>query len=731
MKFSYSWLREMVDGLTEPPKELMRLITLKTAECEGLEEVGALLARACEARIVTVEPLGKNQKAVVATENYGIKTVVCGAPNCRPGLRTIYVPLGKKTIEGVESDGMLASAAELGISRDHAGIVELNETLRLAPDSVIEVDNKSLTHRPDLWGHYGMAREVAAITGRKLLDPVRETLALDPQIKVTIEDYALCPRYSALIFENVTIQPSPLWLQYRLEAIGLNPISNIVDVTNFVMAELSQPMHAFDADKLHGGQIIVRTAHPGEKMTALNGETYELDPSNLVIADPNGAVALAGVIGGAGSAISATTTRIVLESACFNASSVRKTSSKLRLRTDASQRFEKAQDPVNTVRGLARALELLKEVSPGIRLVGGLADAYQPAKPLPPIKLDLAWLNRKLGCEVPAAEVRRILEALEFKVDEAFNVTVPSWRATKDVSIQEDLVEEIGRMIGYDSITPVAPLSPARVPPENPERAFHHRVREMAAAQGFTEVYNYSFISEESAKMFGFTNLVEVQNPIASDQNYLRPSLLPGILKNIHDNARHFDSFRFFEIGNEVHPDHETPHFVAVIFSRDTQLLELKRLAECLLPGVAVDPTTPRSFEHPQRAARVGNIGRLFEFHPKFVENGRAAVLDLNLNLLNQPHEVRYQPLRRFPESAFDLSFIVPERTLIADVQAAVPKLPEILSVAFLREFALPEAQRSLTYRFTLGAADRTLTSEEVAAIREKILAALQFKSTV
>ena len=506
-------------------------------------------------------------------------------PIAAQGCKTIYVPLGKKTIEGVESDGMLASAAELGISRDHSGIVELNETLRLAPDYVIEVDNKSLTHRPDLWGHYGMAREVAAITGKKLLDPVREILALDPKIKVTIEDYALCPRYSALVFENVTIQPSPLWLQYRLEAIGLNPISNIVDVTNFVMAELSQPMHAFDADKLHGGQIIVRTAHPGEKMAALNGETYELDPSNLVIADPNGAVALAGVIGGAGSAISATTTRIVLESACFNASSIRKTSSKLRLRTDASQRFEKAQDPVNTVRGLARALELLKEVSPGIRLVGGLADAYQPAKPLPPIKLDLAWLNRKLGCEVPPAEVRRILEALEFKVDEAFNVTVPSWRATKDVSIKEDLVEEIGRMIGYDNITPVAPLSPARVPPANPERAFHHRVREMAAAQGFTEVYNYSFISEESAKMFGFTNLVEVENPIASDQNYLRPSLLPGILKNIHDNARHFDSFRFFEIGNEVHPDHETPHFVAVIFSKDTQLLELKRLAECLLPG--------------------------------------------------------------------------------------------------------------------------------------------------
>ncbi len=726
MKFSYSWLRELVDGLHESPRELMHLITLKTAECEGLEEVGLMLAEACEARIVTVEPLGKNVKTVVATANYGIKTVVCGAPNCRPGLRTVYVPLAKKTIEGVESDGMLASASELGINRDHSGIVELKENLALTPDWIIEVDNKSLTHRPDLWGHYGMAREVAAITGKKLLDPVRERLTEDPQIKVTIEDYSLCPRYSALVFENVTVKESPLWLQYRLEAIGLNPISNIVDVTNFIMAELAQPMHAFDADKLHGGQIIVRSAHPGEKMAALNGETYELDSSNLVIADPEGAVALAGVIGGAGSAISNTTTRIVLESACFNASSIRKTSSKLKLRTDASMRFEKSQDPINTVRGLARALELLQEVSPGIRLVGGLADAYQPLKKLEPIQLPLEWLNRKLGCEVPPARVRRILEALEFQVDESFNVTVPSWRATKDISIKEDLVEEIGRMIGYDNITPVAPLSPARVPPENAERTFHHKVREMAAAQGFTEVYNYSFITEESARTFGF----KPEDMVQTDQNILRPSLLPGILKNIEDNARHFDSFRFFEIGNEIHADHETPHFVAVIFSKDTELLELKRLAECLLPGVQVRPTMARSYEHPQRAAMVGEIGRLFEFHPKLVGNGRAAVLDLDLNLLHQPHEVRYQPLRRYPESAFDLSFIVPGRTLIADVEAAMPKSPEILSIEFLREFALPEG-RSLTYRITVGAADRTLTSEEVSAIREQILTTVGFRSTL
>jgi len=271
-----------------------------------------------------------------------------------------------------------------------------------------------------------------------------------------------CARaYSALVFENVTVGPSPLWLQYRLEAIGLNPINNIVDVTNFVMAEIAQPMHAFDADKLHGGEIIVRSARPGERIAALNGETYELDPSNLVIADPHGPIALAGVIGGAESAISDATARIVFESANFNASSIRKTSSRLKLRTDASMRFEKAQDPANTGRGLARALELLQEVSPGIRLVGGLGDAHRSLPAPKPIVLPLDWLDRKLGRAIPPAEVRRILESLEFQVEDAgtrtFSVTPPSWRATKDVSIKDDLVEEVGRMVGYDTITPVAP----------------------------------------------------------------------------------------------------------------------------------------------------------------------------------------------------------------------------------------------------------------------------------
>ena len=527
MKFSYNWIREMVPALEQKPQELMRLITMKTAECEGLEHVGARLAEASVAHVASVEWIegSHNQLVVAETARYGTKRVVCGAPNCRPGMLTVYLPMPPAVIQGVESDGMLASGLELGVNSDHTGIVELDSELLPAPDTIIEVDNKSLTHRPDLWGHHGMAREVAAITRQSLRDPVK--LDLLPKGKAAIEieiaDFALCPRYSALVFENVTVAPSPLWLQYRLEAIGLNAINNIVDVTNYVMAELAQPMHAFDSEKLHGGTIFVRSARPGEEIVALNEEKYKLSASNLVIADAQGPIALAGVIGGLHSAIGPETKRLVLESACFQAASVRKTSVALKLRTDASMRFEKSQDPLNTVRGLARALELLEQVSPGIRLVGGVADRTTEFKAPAPIELSVEWLSRKLGRSVAAEDVREILESLQFGVKETapgrFLVTVPSWRATKDISIKDDLLEEVGRMVGYESITPEAPLIESVVPPENPSRLFLGKVRGMAAAQGLTEVHNYSFVTEEMARAFHMDveGHLRVANPIASD----------------------------------------------------------------------------------------------------------------------------------------------------------------------------------------------------------------------
>lgn len=763
MKFSYNWIRDLLEGLDLPAPALERLITLKTAECEGVEPVGELLGSAVLARVDEVEPIGTshNVKATIDAGALGHKTVVCGAKNCRPGVLAVYAPVGKKTIGGVESDGMLASAAELGISRDHEGILECSGGApgdRLAgcgPDFAIEIDNKSITHRPDLWGHHGMAREVAAITGARLKDPVDLDVLPhgDPGVRVEIEDFDLCPRYSALAIDNITVGPSPLWIQQRLHSIGLNAINNVVDMTNFVMAELAQPMHAFDADKLHGGKIIVRPARYSEYFHALNEEEYTLDQSNLVIADTMGPVGLAGVIGGIESSIGDATTRIVLESANFNAASVRRTSSRIKLRTDASMRFEKSQDPANTVRGLARAVEILRLTCPDLRILGGVADCKREL-PLPPaIELDLGWLARKLGRVVPAVEVRMILESLEFGVTEVkhgvFQVTVPSWRATKDISMRDDLVEEVGRMIGYDSITPTPPRVAATVPPDNPERAFQHEARDLFVDLGFTEVYNYSFLSEEAARAFGLepSKHLRVANPIASDQQLMRASLLPGVWKNVLENAKHSESFRLFELGLEVHPREEglpdeIPHLTAAIYARQgygaAVLFELKHAAECLMPGATAAPVEARAFEHPARTAdivwRGETVGRLFELHPKLVETGRAAVLDLDLRRVRElcaATKIKYKPVRRYPESAFDLSVVCGLRELAGDIERRIAAAsgPLLTSVEFVREYSGPpleEGQKSLSYRVTVGSDERTLSSEEVSQVRDAIIASMR-----
>jgi phenylalanyl-tRNA synthetase beta chain len=766
MKFSVNWLAELAGGVEIPAKQLSTLITLKTAESEGVQEVGAHLADVCAARVISVEPIeaSHNVIAQVDTGSYGKRQVVCGAKNCRPGITTAYVPAGctlagkrieKTRIAGVESDGMLASGIELGINRDYEGILEFDAAPGAPipgclPDAIIDIDNKSLTHRPDLWGHHGMAREVAAIVGKHAIDPVNLSRLPggDAPIAVEIEDYALCPRYSALVFENVTVKPSPLWLQYKLESLGLNPISNIVDVTNYVMAEIAQPMHAFDGDKLAGSKISVRRARNGELVEALNSESYVLDERDLVIADGKGAVAIAGIIGGMPSSIGAITRRLVLESANFHAGAVRKTSARLKLRTDASMRFEKAQDPLNTVRGLARAVELLEMVSPGIRVVDGLADSWVGSKAPTVIDLRLDWLQQKLGREVSAQEATRILQSLEFSVRETradmLAVTVPSWRATKDISIKDDLVEEVGRMIGYDTFVAVAPAVPATPPPPNPERDFEHRIRDLCTSQGFHETYNYSFVSEEQVIELGLDPAahVRVVNPISSEQGLLRTTLAAGILRNVRDNSRHEDTVKLFELGHEIHRrDSELPrqpaHLAACVWAREGDgvegLMESKRLAECLLAGAEVRPAQARVWEHPVRAYEVlwreVVVGRIGEFHPRLVETGRAAMLDVDLDAVFAlgPREVRYAPLRKFPSSRFDLSVVTNVYELVGDIQRKLRELriETVIAVEFVRQYAgppLPEGSKSVSFRVTVGAADRTLSSEEIGEVRTRLI---------
>jgi phenylalanyl-tRNA synthetase beta chain len=670
MKFSYQWLADLVPGLADGPphpRELERLITMHTAECEGIEQVQS--------------------------------------------------------------------------------------------DWIIDIDNKSLTHRPDLWGHVGMAREVAAITGRSLRDPVQMSYVsttLQPTIRVHIDDYALCPRYSALVVDNLQVTPSPASLHDRLESIGLNAINNIVDATNYVLAELPQPMHAFDADKLAGDTIYVRLARPGEKLSALNGETYELSPEDLVIADASGPIALAGVIGGADTAISQTTTRIVLESANFNPTRVRLTSGRHKLRTDASVRFEKSLDPENTLRGLARAVQLLQQLLPEDRVQGGVADNRGPVKIIEPIILPFETVSRKLGIEVGEQRISAILRALGFGVEETaprlLKVTVPTWRATKDISLKDDLVEEIGRIIGYDEIAPVAPLVACLPPPPNPMRDYLRQVRSQLTAQGFTEIYNYSFVNQAAVERFSakLSDHVEVKNPIAAELTHLRRSLLPGLFKNIVDNVRHFPSFRIFEIGSEIHPrgaglPDEIIHGAAAIYdvhANEQDFFELKRVLECVFPSARLNAVEPRPYEHPARTADIhwldSDIGRIFELHPSLLQSagieGRAVIFDVDLDLAHRlaaKRTINYTPLRKYPTSGFDLSVVSDSRTPVDGIQQALAQLagPDLAAIDFIRQYdgpPLPPGQKSVSYHLEVGALDRTLTADEASAIRSRIIDGLR-----
>ncbi len=777
MKFSYQWIRELVPDLRIGTDDLYRLITTKTAECERIEAFGGYFASVVAARVVAVDALAKGKnKAVLIEAGEGRQVrVVCGAPNARAGMLAPWVPpgtaiagrtIGSAVIEGVESEGMLASAAELGINRDHSGLLELNgvapgESLPgLAPDWIIEIDNKSLTHRPDLWGHYGMAREVAAITRGSLRDPV--DLGLLPRgeaaLKIEIADHSLCPRYSALVLENITVAPSPLWLQARLESVGLNSINNLVDVTNFVLAELPQPMHAFDADKLAGDTIYVRPARAGEQLRALNGETYDLKEADLVIADASGPVALAGVIGGADTAISATTRRVVLESANFEASGVRLTSARHKLRTDASMRFEKSLDAENTVRGLARAVALLREVAHEARTAGGVIDNRVSIPSSEPIALPVDFVTRKLGKELGEDEVSEILRALGFGVTQTspglLTVTVPTWRATKDIRLKDDLVEEVGRMVGYSEIVPTPPLVASSVPPSNPMRGYLRKMCRALADQGFSEVYNYSFVTPAEAERFGFdgASQIEVRNPIASELSHLRRSLLPGLLKNVIGNARNFREFRLFEIGNEIHPRGSTElpdeivHLAAVIYDIDGDertFFETKRAAESIFPGASLSGVQEaRAYEHPARSALIHwsrrLIGRLFELHPSVLAaegiEGRAVFFDVDMQVASElaaERRTAYKAVRKYPTSGFDLSAVAEIKTPIAEVAGHLSRLgrDELVSLEFIRQYSGPpllEGQKSVSFHLEIGAPDHTLSSDEASAIRQRIVTGMQ-----
>ncbi|MBT4334930.1 phenylalanine--tRNA ligase subunit beta, partial [bacterium] len=587
MKISLNWLKQYVDiPKSLEPHELALKLTMATVEVEEIIDEKERFNNILVGEIIEIvdHPDATKLKVCNVRTDTDEYKIVCGGNNIYKGMKSVlalpgalikwhgegeFTKLAKVKIRGVESNGMLCAAEEVDLPDSYfveEGVVDLGNKVKVGEplaeifgldDVIIDIDNKSITHRSDLWGHYGMAREVAAILNKKLGLLKNEELSEGKEVnlKIKIEDNENCLRYMGVAFKNIKIEPSPEWMQNLLTAAGVRPINNIVDISNFVMLELGQPTHAFDRKNITDDTIIVKKAKGSEKFKTLDDIERDLDKNTLLICDKKKPVALAGIMGGLNSEVENDTNEIIFEVANFNPVNVRKTATRLDLRTDAVTRFEKGLDPNLTEVAMKRVITLIHEIIPKAELSSKIVDINNFKETKREIELDLAFLKRRVGIEIPKKEVIRILESLEFKVDdnkETLLVTVPSFRTKKDISIVEDLVEEVARIYGYDNIEHIMPNVSMEPQEFNYERAVERKVKNVLVnICGLNEVLNYSFISEKQISNLDLNikDHLELKNTLSVDQKYLRTTLLFNLLSNVSKNLRFFKEFNLFELG--------------------------------------------------------------------------------------------------------------------------------------------------------------------------------------
>jgi phenylalanyl-tRNA synthetase beta chain len=785
MKISMRWLGRYVDLSDKNPEQILLDLTMSTAEVEGIEAFGAGIEDVVVGHVLTREKHPDADKLSVTTVDVGDgepRQIVCGAPNVAAGMKVAVVQPGgslpggikiKKTkIRGVESLGMICSERELGLSDAHEGILALPADAPIGArfvdafpvqDHVLEIDNKSINHRPDLWGHYGIARELAAIYGRPL-QPVCASIpfpASGRTMAVTLAEGVACPRYVGLVLEGVQAGRSPDWLRWQLFAVGQRPIDLLVDLTNFVMFDLGQPMHAFDLADLGQGPVGVRNARAGEVIRTLDGVDRTLDPSDLLITSEDRPVALAGIMGGEGTMVAAGTSTLFLESANFHAATIRRTSTRLGLRTDASARFEKAQDPANAELAVHRFVGLLQELCPGARPAGPLVDPAGWSYSAQTIRLRKARLDLKLGVSLGAERVQSILESLAFGVQadgDGFDVTVPSFRATKDITAEDDLIEEVGRMFRYDNIEEVPLVSTVTVPPREPELWLCRQLTRLAATElGAHEVYNYSFVPDDLLRAVGTLEQphVRVQNPVAPEITRMRRHVLPSVLAALPANLRTHAEVRLFEDGKGYHPEHrdvdglpgEVRELAIAVARRDGPhpYDELRFGIERLLERVGRPGTfdeilaDPPAYVHPGRTVgitrdgrTVGYVGHLHPVAARALDlpaGVAVATLDVRALLGTEADEGRYAPVSPFPPQPVDVALLVPAATRVGAVATFLREIqPKVVRGVELFEVyigeGIPEGSKSLNFTVTLGAMDRTLNAKDeekyLSRVRER-----------
>ncbi|MDA9423165.1 MULTISPECIES: phenylalanine--tRNA ligase subunit beta [Bradyrhizobium] len=796
MKFTLSWLKDHLDT-DEPLDKLAEKLTMIGLEVENIEDKAKALKPFTIAKVITAEQHPNADRLRVCMVNTGDGgapvQVVCGAPNARAGLVSVFSPpgtyipgkditLGVGTIRGVESRGMLCSAAELQISNDHDGIMELPADAPVGAayaewaglgDPVVEIN---LTpNRQDCTGVHGIARDLAAADMGKFKDPAIKPIKgeFPCPVKVTVEDSTLCPGFALRLVRGVKNGPSPEWLQKRLTAIGLRPINALVDITNFMTFDRARPLHVFDAKKVKGN-LVVRRAHEGESLLALDGRTYKLDPAICVIADGHGVESLAGIMGGEASGCDESTTDVLIESALWNEINIAQTGRKLGINSDARYRFERGVDPAFMVPGLELATRLVMEMcggTPSETVVAGKSYGDDRV-----IDFPVTEVKRLSGIEVPQAEMKRILTHLGFMMagpGPVVKVAVPSWRT--DVHGKADIVEEIVRIFGVDKVpmTPFERGEDARKSVLTSLQLRTRRARRALASRGMVEAVTWSFIAKPAAELFGGGQReLEVANPIASDLSDMRPTLLAGLVAAAQANAdRGFGDVALFEVGQIFKGDRPQDQFMAAsgvrrgfasseglgrhwtgsaqadVFDAKADALAVLAAAGAPMQALQIVAGGP-GWLHPGRSGTIqigpqNVLGCFGEMHPRALKalgvDGPLMVFEV---ILDRIPEAKRKPTRAKPLielSAFqpvtrDFAFIVDRAVKAGDIvraaQGVDKKLITGVNVFDVYEGkGIDDGRKSIAIAVTIQPREKTLTDQEIEAVGAKIVAEVTKKT--
>lgn len=791
MKLSYQWLKEILPDLKISPEKLVEILNLQVAAVEKIERLEKGLNKVIVAEILEIKKhpqADRLQLVKVKTRNKTL-TVVCGAFNIKvgdkvplalPGAKLANGMVIKETvIRGEKSTGMLCAEDELGIGNDHTGILILDKKAKVGEnilkvlnldDSIIEIENSALIHRPDLFSHLGFAREIAALTNSKLKienEKLKIKNSGNVSLQIKVKDFQLCPRYMAVVIDGIKIEPSPSWLQNRLRNLGIRPINNVVDITNYVMLEIGQPLHAFDLARItpkldKPATIIIRRAEEGERLLSLDGIERKLDSDILVIADIKKPIALAGIIGGENSGINEKTKTIVIESANFNPTVIRKGARKLGLRTEASLRFEKGLPLVFTEEGILRAIELIQKIAGG-KVVSKIYDLKdkkterllkRPKK----ITLKVQKIFDLIGEKINLLQIKKYLTALGFslkKSNKVLHLIVPPYR--NDIEYPEDIIEEIARIYGYQKIKPKPIEGKFAIVFENPILKLERNLKNILIGLGFDEVYNYSFYGENLINLLKLNKNehLEIINPLNLEQRFLRISLLPKLLENTLKNINLFDNFRIFEIG-KVYKNlnnnltQEEKYLSGLILEKNKQIFYLvKGIIETILEktGFEKDQIFYRlskniNYQYINHLTEIvvneKIIGFFGEINDSLKNNlkisNEIGVFEINLEILKEfkiPSKI-FKKISSYPPILRDLAFLVPKNVVFNKIFQIIKNFhPLIYSVEPFDVFEsekLGENVRNIAFHLIFQSFERTLTSEEVDKIINDLVKTLEQK---